>query len=130
MQQIDLYDELIFEKSDEIAVNSGIKEEIILKAIAKMKGLFDIKEGISVSVSKNIPIAAGFGGGSADAAATLKALNELWGLNLKIKDLIKIGDDIGADVPFFIAGKTCFAAGKGRSEEIINLPEMNILAVN
>ena len=68
----------------------------------KVKELFPIGEGVNVSVKKNIPIAAGLGGGSSDAATTLIALNELWGLNLKIKDLINIGAELGSDVPFFL----------------------------
>lgn len=130
MQQIDLYDELEFEKCNDIILQSQFKDDIILRTIMKVRELFQIEEGVTVFVKKNIPIAAGFGGGSADAAAALIALNELWGLNLKIEDLIKIGAEIGSDVPFCLIGKSCFVSGKGEIIERINLPEMNILIVN
>ena len=130
MQQINLYDELSFEKSRDVVVESQFKEDIILRTILKLKALFEIEEGVTVSVKKNIPVAAGFGGGSADAAAALIALNELWNLNLSIDELIKIGAEIGSDVPFFIKGKGCFVSGKGEIVERIDLPEMDILLVN
>jgi len=130
MQQIDLYDELSFEKSEDITVQSQFKDDIILKTVLKLKELFRIKKGVTVLVKKNIPVSAGFGGGSADAAATLKSLNELWGLNLKIEDLIKIGSEIGSDVPFFLIGGSCFVSGKGEIVERINIPEMDILLVS
>lgn len=130
MQQIDLYDELTFEKSEDITVQSQFKDDIILKTILKLKDLFKIEEGVTVFVKKNIPVAAGFGGGSADAAITLIALNELWNLNLSIEDLIKIGAELGADISFFLVGKSCFVSGKGEIVEKIDLPEMNILLIN
>ncbi len=130
MQQINLYDELSFEKSKDVIVQSQFKDDIILKTVMKLKELFKVKEGVSVSVKKNIPVAAGFGGGSSDAAATLIALNELWGLNLGVDELVKIGEDIGSDVPFFIKGKTCFVSGKGEIVEKIDLPDMDILLIN
>lgn len=130
MGQIDLYDELSFEKSGDIIVQSQFKDDIILKTIMKVRELFQIDEGVTVFVKKNIPVSAGFGGGSADAAAALMALNELWGLNLKIEDLIKIGSEIGSDVPFCLIGGMCFVAGKGEIIKKIDLPEMNVLVVN
>lgn len=130
MQQIDLYDELTFEKSEDIIVQSQFKDDIILKAILKLKNLFQIEEGVSVFVKKNIPIAAGLAGGSADAAITLKALNQLWDLNLKTEALLRIGAELGSDVPFCIVGKSCFVSGAGEAVEQISLPEMSLLLVS
>lgn len=130
MQQIDLYDELIFTKSEETIVNSQIKEDIILKTINKVKELFNINQGITVDVKKNIPIAAGLAGGSSDAAATLLALNELWNLNLNQENLIKIAAEIGSDIPFFITNKSSFISGKGERVETINLPQINLILIN
>ncbi|MBU0628273.1 MAG: 4-(cytidine 5'-diphospho)-2-C-methyl-D-erythritol kinase [Nanoarchaeota archaeon] len=130
MQKIDLYDELSFEKSKEVIVNSQFKDDIILKAINKVKELFQIEEGITVSLKKNIPVAAGLAGGSSDAATTLIALNELWNLNLTADSLIKIAADIGSDIPFFLSGNTCFVAGRGEIVQPITLPEMNLILVN
>src|SRR3989344_131842 len=70
MQKIDLYDELSFENSKETIVKSQFKEDIILKAINEVKEIFQIEEGITVSLKKNIPVGAGLGGGSSDAAST------------------------------------------------------------
>lgn len=130
MQQIDLYDEISFEKSKELILQSQFKDDIILKTVLKLKELFKVEEGVNVSVKKNIPVAAGLGGGSSNAAATLIALNELWELNLDIDELIKIGAEIGSDVPFFIKGKSCFVSGKGENVEKIDLPMLNIVLVN
>ncbi|WP_427337779.1 4-(cytidine 5'-diphospho)-2-C-methyl-D-erythritol kinase [Caloranaerobacter sp. DY30410] len=74
---------------------------------------FNINRGVKIKIEKNIPIAAGLAGGSADAAAVLKGLNELWNLNLKEKDLMDIGLEIGADVPYCIMGGTALAEGIG-----------------
>lgn len=130
MQKIDLYDELSFEKSKEVIVNSRFKEDIILKTINEVKEIFQIEEGIKVSLKKNIPVAAGLGGGSSDAATALTALNELWGLNLTTSSLIKIAAGIGSDIPFFLAGNSCFVAGRGDVLQPITLPEMNIVLIN
>jgi len=130
MQQIDLFDEITLEKSDNIKVNSEIKDDIILKTINKLKELFQVKDGVKVTIKKNIPIAAGLAGGSSDAASTLIALNELWNLNLKKEALIKIAIDLGSDIPFFLFGGSCFISGKGEIVQKINLPETHILLVN
>jgi len=130
MQQIDLYDELTFEESEDIIVQSQFKDDIILKTILKVKELFNIEQGITVFNKKNIPIAAGLAGGSTNAATTLTALNELWNLNLSTKELIKIGAELGADIPFFLSGNSCFVSGKGEITENINLPEMNLVLIN
>jgi len=130
MQQIYLHDELTFQKSPDIIAQSQFKDDIILKTILKLKKLFHIEEGITVTNKKSIPVAAGLAGGSTDAATTLIALNEIWGLNLSTEDLIKIGAELGSDVPFCLAGKSCFVSGKGEVLERINLPEMHILLIN
>jgi 4-diphosphocytidyl-2-C-methyl-D-erythritol kinase len=66
-----------------------------------------------IAIDKHIPIAAGLGGGSADAAATLRALNELWGLSLTHADLSDVAATIGSDVPAMLAGEAVFMAGRG-----------------
>ncbi|MBW2989137.1 4-(cytidine 5'-diphospho)-2-C-methyl-D-erythritol kinase [Candidatus Woesearchaeota archaeon] len=130
MQQISLHDEISVEKGDKITLIGGLKDDIILKAALKLKGLFGIEEGAKISLKKNIPLSAGLAGGSADAAAALKALNELWNLNLSESSLIKIGSELGSDVPFCIAGKSCFVSGKGEKLERVDMPEMDIVVVN
>jgi len=130
MQKIDLYDELEFVDSKEVVVEGGVRDDIILKTILKVKELFQIEKGVKVKVTKNIPVMVGLGGGSSDAASTLLALNELWNLNLQRKDLINISIAIGSDVPFFLFGGSCLVSGKGDVLENIDLPQMDILLVN
>lgn len=130
MQQIELYDELIFKESEETIVESNFKDDIILKTILKLKELFQVNKGVKVKLQKNIPVAAGLAGGSSNAATTLIALNELWNLNLNTEDLIKIASDLGSDIPFFLTGKSCFVSGKGEITEQIQLPEIHLLLIN
>lgn len=117
MHAIDLYDTLIFEPSAgiEIQTELPIKREnnLIYKAIIALQQYTGIKKGIKVTLQKQIPIGAGLGGGSSDAATTLKALNELWGLNLGVNTLQKIGVSIGSDVPFFFNLPLCIVEGRG-----------------
>jgi len=74
-------------------------------------------KGIFIRIEKKIPIAAGLGGGSSDAASVLKALNRLWGLDLGKKELMNLGSSLGADVPFFLSDAS-FAIGRGIGDEI------------
>jgi len=117
MHAIDLYDTLIFEPSSgiEIQTELPIKREnnLIYKAIIALQQYTGIKKGIKVTLQKQIPIGAGLGGGSSDAATTLKALNELWGLNLGVNTLQEIGASIGSDVPFFFNLPLCIVEGRG-----------------
>ncbi len=126
MQAVDLFDELIIEKkgdrilllSDSSDVPSG-DTNLVCKAAVKLMEFAGMKKGAKITLKKNIPVAAGLGGGSSDAAAVLTGLNSLWGLGLSVETLCGIGGEIGSDVPFFIAGPT--AAGFGRGDELIRL---------
>jgi 4-diphosphocytidyl-2-C-methyl-D-erythritol kinase len=69
--------------------------------------------GVQIEIIKHIPLAAGLGGGSSDAAAVLKAMNILWGKNISPEALMEMGAKIGADVPFFVVGKAAIMGGKG-----------------
>ncbi len=80
------------------------------------------KRGVVIAIEKNIPVAAGLGGGSSDAAAVLKGLNKLWKINLKTPELIALAEKIGMDVPFFILGGLCL--GRGRGEKLMPLPRL------
>lgn len=78
---------------------------------------FGITKGVAIKIEKEIPIAAGLAGGSTDAAATLRGLNELWELNLSIDELAELGAEIGSDVPFCVYGGTAHATGRGEKSE-------------
>ncbi len=139
MAVINFYDELTFKKNDkgEIIVSSDIEitakqEDNTVYQVAKfLKEEFDVNEGVTINIKKNIPIAAGLAGGSADAAATFRGLNKLWKLKLSLDEMAKLGVDFGADIPFCIYNKLCIAKGKG--EELFflkNKLKTPILLVN
>ncbi len=125
MQAIDLYDELLIEKADNlelICTSPDIPSDennLVYKAAVKLREFTGINEGARISLKKNIPVAAGLGGGSSDAAAALSGLNRLWGLGLTVETLCGLGREIGSDIPFFLGGPT--AAGYGRGDELIRL---------
>ena len=105
MQTVDLYDDLEFTKlaEDEIRIFTDKEElpadqgNLIWRAAARMKELYQISEGVSVKLTKRIPIAAGMAGGSADAAATIHAMDALFCLGLSLEEKQKIGVKLGAD---------------------------------
>ena len=90
------------------------------QAAKLLKDTYGITEGVSIKIDKEIPIAAGLAGGSSDAAATLRGLNEMWNLNLTMDELAEHGAKIGSDVSFCIYGGTALATGRG--EKIKELP--------
>lgn len=90
------------------------------QAARLIKDTYGIRQGVSITIEKEIPIAAGLAGGSSDAAATLKGLNELWDLGLSIDELAELGAKIGSDVSFCVYGGTALATGRG--EKIKELP--------
>lgn len=120
MQQISLKDTLTIEKNkDDIIIQSNNNNlpldstNLMYKAWEKLRERFEIKDGVKITIDKQIPIAAGLAGGSSNAAAVLKALNILWELGLKEEELRDIGVEIGADVPYCIMGGTAYAEGIG-----------------
>jgi 4-diphosphocytidyl-2-C-methyl-D-erythritol kinase len=118
-QSINLSDFLFFEKSERDmflgAINCPAQEEIILKAKAILEKEIGKKLPCLIRLYKAIPIAAGMGGGSADAAATLIGLSNVYKLNLSERELLAIAAKIGDDVPFFIIGGTCSSGTKGEN---------------
>ena len=120
MQSIDLEDTLSFHRirsgihveCDHPCVPSG-EGNIVVKAARALFDRCGVEEGISISIRKRIPVAAGLAGGSGNAAATLHAVNRMWNLGLTTEELVGVGSGIGADVPFQLYGGTCFARGIG-----------------
>ena len=93
------------------------KTNLIYKTAVLLQNMFKIKAGVDIEVEKNIPVSAGLGGGSSNAAAVFSGLNRLWGLNLPLKKLTELAVDIGADVPFFL--RNCsFAIGSNIGDAI------------
>lgn len=127
MQTVNIYDELSFERTDgEIVLESDCGElpldenNLIYKAIRLIQEECGVTGGLRVFLKKNIPIAAGMAGGSTDCAATLMAMDELYGLKLGTKRLMELGVKLGADVPYCILGGTARAQGIG--EKLTRLP--------
>ena len=118
-QLIDLFDEITFEKSDKSFGIScdGLEIEpennLIFKSLNAIKDYCEIDKGVQVHLKKIIPIGAGLGGGSSNAATTLIALNKIWDLGLSREELAKIGKPLGADIPIFIYGRNAIATGIG-----------------
>ncbi len=118
VQSIGLCDELTFASADELSLSSsGLdiahEDNLVLKAARLVRQAGGKAFGAAITLKKAIPAAAGLGGGSSDAAATLMALNRLWGLSLSRDDLVGLAARLGSDVPFFIYGGTCLVEGKG-----------------
>lgn len=135
MQFITLYDELSFTPSEDITVsienpemlNIPMKDNLVFKAALKLKEITGTVKGASIKIKKEIPSGAGLGGGSSDAAVTLKGLNDLWSLGLKNNELMDIASRLGSDVPFFLNGPAAVVRGRGDIVERINLKESYIL---
>jgi len=98
-------------------------ENLAYRAAALLRELAGGRSpGARIELEKAIPAGAGLGGGSSDAAATLRALDRLWGLGLPPAELASLGAQLGADVPFFLCGGT--ALGRGRGDEVTPLPDV------
>lgn len=129
-QTVDLYDVLEFRpisgprillQGDDASIPWN-EENLIYKAAIFLKKRFGILKGIAIHVIKNIPAGKGLGGGSSNAAITLYALNKLWELHLDEKQLMEIGRELGADIPYFLKGGFCL--GTERGDAITPLPDL------
>lgn len=127
MQTVDICDELFLEKAASgvtLTTDSGElpadENNLIYKAALLMQEKFSLTEGVRIHLKKNIPIAAGMAGGSADAAAAMKGISRLFGLDIPLRQLMDYGVAIGADVPYCLMGGTALAEGIG--EKLTSLP--------
>ncbi len=137
MQKITLYDELIFSPRPKEIVLSCLgsdlptsEDNLVFRAAQLIFAYANYSSGVEIKLTKKIPLAAGLGGGSSDAATTLIALNKMCSLNLKKNELIKLGAKIGADVPFFIFGNNALASGTGdKLKALQDLPKINLILI-
>lgn len=133
LQTLDLYDLLEFHPLPHDAiVLEGDEESIpwdesnlIYRAAVLLKERFALKRGIKILARKKIPSGSGLGGGSSNAASTLWALNQIWGIGSGKRTLMELGALLGADVPFFLEGGLCMGQGKG--DRIIPLEDLSSL---
>ena len=102
---------------------------LVIRAARVLQEGFGAKKGARIRLQKRIPMQAGLGGGSADAAMTLVALTKLWELNCSRDELVAIGSQLGADVGFFFYGGTARATGIGEQIEPLNDPEQTFLLI-
>ncbi len=125
LTNVDLTDELNFSASMDLTLASNMQiveqENLIMKAAKLLQSRSKTSNGAAITLKKNIPIKAGLGGGSSDAAATIVALNKLWGLNWSGEKLSEIGARLGSDVNFFLQGGLALAEGRG--EKIMPIGE-------
>ena len=130
MQTVGLYDRIIMTRipEEEIRIKTNIgflpvnENNLVYKAIMLMKNKYKLDGGIEVDLNKFIPVAAGMAGGSSDAACALFGMNRLFELNVPMRELMKLGVEIGADVPYCLMRGTALAEGIG--EKLTRLPDM------
>ncbi len=132
MQTVDLCDELTLSIADDLTLelsgetgalaDEAVEANLAFRAAQLLQKRTRCSAGASIALTKGIPIAAGLGGGSTDAAATLRGLRRLWALNISDGELARIGAELGSDVPFFIRGGTALVSGRG--EIIEPLPDV------
>jgi len=103
--------------------------DLVVKAARLLQKTTKTNLGCTIKLQKNIPMGAGLGGGSSDAASVLWGLNELWDTQLTRADLMKLGLELGADVPFFLFGQNAFAEGIGEILHPVNLPQTQLLLI-
>lgn len=126
---------------DKIKVSPGARLEIkcslpgwsaskslVSRAITLLRDSTRISQGALIEIEKKIPLSSGLGGDSSDAAAVLRGLNLLWNLKLSIRDLLKIGVQLGSDVPLFLYGGTLLAEGRGENVRPLRpMPHMSVV---
>ena len=125
MQRITLADTLTIGRAEELILacsDPGLEgpENLVWRAAELLRGEYGVSAGASLALEKRIPVAAGLGGGSSDAAAALRGLNELWKLGLNGERLRDLGARLGSDVPFFLL-ESGSALAEGRGERLMPL---------
>lgn len=136
-QCIDLADRIRLVRREDgvIARGAGLlglapEADLTVRAAQLLQQHTGSRWGVQIEVEKRIPAGGGLGGGSSDAATVLLGLNRLWGLHLPRTELQVLGLSLGADVPFFIFGRSAFAEGVGESLQPVALPEQPLLLLD
>lgn len=105
------------------------EQDLVVRAAKLLKEFSQLDGGVEIGLQKEIPMGAGLGGGSSDAATTLIGLNALWNLQLDKATLAKLGLQLGADVPFFIHGQNAFVEGIGEKIQGLELEKRDFLVI-
>ena len=138
LQKISLHDTLSVSLKQEKGISISTdhpglpigKENLVFRAAQMILRKSEYKGGLRIHIRKEIPLGAGLGGGSSNAAMTLKALDQLLGIGLPTKELMKMGLGIGADVPFFFLDGAAVASGIGERLRKIELPDLWYVLIN
>jgi 4-diphosphocytidyl-2-C-methyl-D-erythritol kinase len=135
-QLVDLTDRLHFTPRDDGQIcradgppDVAPADDLAVRAALRLQAAGGVGRGVDIRIEKRIPIQGGLGGGSSDAATTLVALNEIWGLRLAPSLLAVLGLALGADVPLFVHGETAWGEGVGERLTPLTLPERHFAIV-
>jgi 4-diphosphocytidyl-2-C-methyl-D-erythritol kinase len=136
MHAVDLSDRLVLEDSETLEVRTSAagvptdERNLAYRAAAALREAAGLGRGARITLDKRIPVAAGLGGGSTDAAATLVGLNRLWGLRWPVERLEELAVGLGMDVPFFLRGGAALATGRGERLAPLGSAAMALVLVN
>jgi 4-diphosphocytidyl-2-C-methyl-D-erythritol kinase len=136
MQAVDLSDRLVLEDAEVLELRTAASDvptdgtNLALKAAATLRERAGTSRGARITLEKKIPVAAGLGGGSTDAAATLIGLNRLWGLRWSTAQLGEVAVTLGMDVPFFLRGGAALGTGRGEQLEPLSSCALALVLVN
>jgi len=136
MQAVDLSDRLTLEDAPTLEVRTSApgvptdERNLAYRAAAALQAAAKVECGVRITLDKRIPVAAGLGGGSADAAAVLLGLNRLWRLRWPVARLDEVATGLGMDVPFFLRGGTALATGRGERLEPLRGRSLGLVLVN
>ena len=135
IQTINLCDSLRFQLNQNVIFESNLpewlpEESLVSKAVSLLQETIGCSKGVAIEVSKRIPLMAGLGGDSSDAAATLRGLNKLWELDLSAEKLLELSARLGSDVAFFLYRGTALIQGRGELVTLLPpLPHMWVVLV-
>src|SRR3989449_7486930 len=136
MQAVDLSDRLVLEDADVLELRTTARDvptdgtNLALRAARVLREVAGSSRGARITLEKRIPVAAGLGGGSADAAAVLVGLSRLWGLRWSTARLAEVGVTLGTDVPFFLYGGAALGTGRGERRVAVAGCALGLVLVN
>ena len=136
MQTVDLSDRLVLEEADDVELSTSApgvpsdERNLAVRAALALRTAAGSVRGVRITLDKRIPVAAGLGGGSTDAAAVLVGLNRLWGLRWPVARLAEVATGLGMDVPFFLHGGVAVATGRGEHVEPVAGGRLALVLVN
>jgi 4-diphosphocytidyl-2-C-methyl-D-erythritol kinase len=136
MQAVDLSDRITLDDADDLELRSSARDvpadsrNLALRAAETLRQAAGVRGGVRITLAKYIPVAAGLGGGSSDAAGVLIGLNRLWRLRWPLERLDEVAATLGSDVPFFLRGGAAVATGRGEKVEPLRGRSLALVLVN